>query len=217
MSREDPRDSSSPRQAASSSWLASVAGVAHTVRMFRIYLCGAISGRTDREISAWRLRATEILRPHAEVWDATAYPIDRTRADASEAASDPIRLHHGQTVVERDRAAVRESHLVLANFAGVSEASVGGIGELFWANAFGIPIVLVRDRRSIYNHSMLVSIASAVFDDLESALGYILSLRGAGQHLPEPDVGVIPSVRGEAGDSLSCGDNPSKGEGTSIR
>jgi nucleoside 2-deoxyribosyltransferase len=138
----------------------------------RVYLCGPISGRSEREIREWRKRAHDVLSAIADVWDPAGFPMDRNRPNESDPNLEQVRIQHGRVVLERDRDAVRGAAIILANFAGVTEASVGGIGEIFWADAFQVPVVLVRDRATIYNHSMLTAIADAVFDDLDSALKY---------------------------------------------
>jgi hypothetical protein len=169
--------------------------------MLRVYLCGPISGRSEREIREWRRRALDVLAPIAEVWDPASFPMDRNRPDESAPEREESRLQHGRVVLERDRDAVRGAAIVVANFAGISEASVGAIGEIFWADAFHVPIVIVRDRASLYNHSMLLAMAEGVFDDLDSALQHVVSrLRINSQPLPEPAVDPIPGIGGNTSD-----------------
>jgi len=68
---------------------------------------------------------------------------------------------------------------VLANFLRSDRASIGSIGELFWANALRIPIVIVREQSgNVHDHAMLNAIASVVTSSLEDGCEAALNILG---------------------------------------
>lgn len=143
-----------------------------------IYLCGPISGRSVEEMSAWRRHSRAVLRTFASVWDPTEFTVDSNHP-ATPRPDDPAhqvsRIAHGRAVIERDLQAVRAADLLLANLVGASDPSIGSIGEMFWAYAFNVPIILVRDAQTIYSHSMLEAMAAIVCEDIDTALAEALA------------------------------------------
>jgi hypothetical protein len=125
-------------------------------------------------MAGWRLHAAAVLGACANVWDPTRFPVDAAPAGSfgGTAAAQSDRLAHGRGTLERDLVAVRSADLLLANLTQVGAPSIGSIGEIFWAHAFGVPIVLVRTQGTIYSHAMLEAMAEAIFSELDVALAY---------------------------------------------
>jgi nucleoside 2-deoxyribosyltransferase len=88
------------------------------------------------------------------------------------------RLRHGRFIVHRNKNLIRTCDVVLANFLGAkARVSIGSVGELHRADAFGKPIILVRDKHgNIHDHAMLNAIASEICPDLETACGVIAKM-----------------------------------------
>jgi hypothetical protein len=162
-------------------------GAAGVVRadLQTVYLCGPITGMPLQEAVGWRRAATEALAGTARVIDPTLYSPDTTRRSDSAAtrALTEERLLRGRRTVARDQADVRRSDLVLACFLGARSVSIGSVGEMFWADAMGKPIVFVREEENVHNHDMLNAIAGWVFTDLDAAIGQVRRLihPGAGR------------------------------------
>lgn len=147
----------------------------------RIYLSGPISGASRREIADWRKRAAAMLPAGVDIYDPASSPYDADLAtDAPETPSAALaRLMHGRLVVDRNKHIIQSSDVVLANFLHSDRASIGSIGELFWANAFRIPIVIVREQSgNVHDHAMLNAIASVVTSSLEEGCEAALSILG---------------------------------------
>lgn len=148
----------------------------------RIYLSGPISGASRNEIAGWRQRVGGILPPHVNIYDPAASPYDAALAYAATEtpAAALERLMHGRLVVDRNKHIIQSSDAVLANFLQSDHASIGSIGELFWANAFRIPIVIVREQSgNVHDHAMLNAIASVVASSLEEGCNAVLNILGA--------------------------------------
>ncbi len=147
----------------------------------RIYLSGPISGTAREEISRWRQRVIEMLPRRVEVFDPASSPYDASLAFASEESPSAAlgRLMHGRLVVDRNKHMIQSSDVVLANFLDADRASIGSIGELFWANAFRVPIVIIREQSgNVHDHAMLNAIASVVASSLEEGCDAVLNVLG---------------------------------------
>jgi hypothetical protein len=148
----------------------------------RVYLTGPITGHSNKEIENWRTTMARQLKPIAEVIDPAAYAYDSAQTFRIGEAADAAvkRLHHGQFVIERNKKLICDSDVVLANFLGAgARASIGSVGELFWADAFGKPIVLVREAAgNVHDHAMLNALASVVCASLDEAVQAIGELAG---------------------------------------
>lgn len=79
-------------------------------------------------------------------------------------------LRHGIGTVARNKMDILKSDLLLANVLDQERFSIGTVGEIFWADAFRKPIVLVKKRESIYNHDMLDAICHWTFESLDEAV-----------------------------------------------
>lgn len=139
----------------------------------KVYLSGPISGSADNAIEGWRTRVARLLGRKAEIIDPAASPYDASLAyQHLEAESEKMqRLLHGRLVVDRNKHLIQSSDIVLANFVGAPRASIGSIGELFWANAFRVPIIVVREAMgSVHDHAMINAIASVVTHSLDDGV-----------------------------------------------
>lgn len=147
----------------------------------RIYLSGPISGASSEEIADWRKRVVSMLPVDLDVYDPAFLPFDAELAcDVRETPSATLaRLMHGRLVVDRNKHLIQSSDVVLANFLRSDRASIGSIGELFWANAFRIPIVIVRESLgNVHDHAMLNAIASVVTPSLAEGCEAVRNILG---------------------------------------
>jgi nucleoside 2-deoxyribosyltransferase len=146
----------------------------------RIYLSGPITGHRDEAIKSWRSHAVRRLSPLGEVIDPSLAAYDSgvsfQKHESPPEALD--RLKHGLFVVRRNRNLIRSCDVVLANYIGAgSKASIGSIGEIYWAEAFGKPVFIIRERfGNVHDHAMLNAIASRILYTLEDAFKSIEEL-----------------------------------------
>lgn len=145
----------------------------------KVYLSGPISGSADGAIVGWRQRAAELLPRKVELFDPSASHYDASSAYMlPESDSEKLdRLMHGRLVVDRNKHLIQSSDVVLANFLHANRASIGSIGELFWANAFRVPIVIVRESTgNVHDHAMVNAIASVVAFSLEDGCAAVQNM-----------------------------------------
>jgi nucleoside 2-deoxyribosyltransferase len=140
-----------------------------------IYLCGPITGIPIPAATSWRRKVIAALRKEAKIIDPTRIFADTTRQSETVTTERSAidRLLHGKRTVARDRFDLRRSDLVLACFLGVQSVSIGSVGEIFWADAMGKPVVIVREDRNIHNHDMLNELAGWIFTDLDAAIEHV--------------------------------------------
>jgi nucleoside 2-deoxyribosyltransferase len=146
----------------------------------KVYLCGPITGLMLSEATGWRRAVTAALAGEAQIIDPTRDSPDFTRR--SESATTRFltarRLRHGKRTVARARSDIRRSDLVLACFLDAKAVSIGAVGEIFWAEAMGKPVVVVREDDNLHNHDMINEIAGWIFDDLDQAVEQVRRLIG---------------------------------------
>ena len=89
-----------------------------------------------------------------------------------------VLIYTGFGLKGRNVVLVRSCDVVLANFLGAgSKASIGSIGEIYWAEEFGKPVFIVRERfGNVHDHAMLNAIASRVVYALEDGFKLIEEL-----------------------------------------
>jgi hypothetical protein len=147
-----------------------------------VYLCGPITGTDSSARADWRNRVQETLPASILGIDPTRQTvedIDEQRVSLTE--SERLRLAtHGHTVAQRDRFDVMRCDLLLANLLGAQAASIGSIGEIFWADAFRKPIIIVREPfGNPHQHAMLDALAGWVLHDLDEAITCVIKVLGS--------------------------------------
>lgn len=146
----------------------------------RVYLCGPITGLKKGDIQLWRERASSLLSPSVQVIDPARSYYNKTRSfEKKETPSEAMqRLRHGRFIVDRNKNLIKDCNAVLANFLGArTRVSIGSVGELHWADAFGKPIIIVRHTHgNVHDHAMLNAIASEICFDLETACEVIVNM-----------------------------------------
>ncbi len=142
-----------------------------------VYLCGPITGQKPESARNWRRRAGELLAPGIQIIDPTRDSPDFSDAPDDRSAEVQLRrLQHGRVTVARDRADVTRCDVLLANFLGAQRISIGSVGEIFWADSFRKPIVIVREHGNVHDHDMLNAMACLVCSELEAAIERVNTL-----------------------------------------
>jgi nucleoside 2-deoxyribosyltransferase len=138
-----------------------------------VYLSGPITGCSPAFFFDWRKHVARKLAAGISAIDPTRDAADTTLV-SEKVLSDSERLAnllHGREILDRNRADLQRCDLLLVNLLGAPRVSIGSVGEIFWANAFGKPVIVVREENlSIHDHAILNAIATCVFHDLEKAI-----------------------------------------------
>lgn len=137
-----------------------------------VYLAGPITGGTDSSITSWREQIKKLVAK-----DIICLTPTRDVVDTSEDRELTIeKIQHGKGIVTRDRMDVARSDLILANFLGANKISIGSVGEIFWADAFRKPILLVIEDNNPHFHLMVLELAVWRYDNLKDAVHKINTL-----------------------------------------
>lgn len=143
-----------------------------------VYLAGPITGLTYDEGQDWR--------EYAKTWlDAEGIDgFSPLRAKAHlralgvlDNAGKPDSAYLGlnalsepQGITTRDRFDCMGRDLVLVNFIGATQVSIGTCIELGWADAARIPLVVAMEADNVHRHAMVNSVSGFIVDSLEEAL-----------------------------------------------
>jgi nucleoside 2-deoxyribosyltransferase len=146
-----------------------------------VYLSGPITGFSQSTARDWRQHVSNRLAPGLVAVDPMRDAVDATIVSNLQ-LDDAARLEHlrhGKEILERNRSDIARCDLVLANFLGADRASIGAIGEVFWADAFRKPVIVVRESHgNIHDHGMINAIAARTFDNLDAAIDKINAILG---------------------------------------
>lgn len=153
-----------------------------------IYLSGPITATSAREDN-WRTAARRKLPPAFTFFDPSLQLADRSVGylEPLTSAEDLERLRRGKFIADRNRHQMRKSDALLCNLLHAKDrVSIGSVGEIHWANAFGIPIIVVRQRHgNIHDHAILNAIASELCFSLDEACRLLVGMfdRGKKRHI----------------------------------
>lgn len=134
-----------------------------------VYLAGPITGAAPG--SDWRSICARGLGPNICVLDPTRQKIETI--DESGDLSDAQRLQlalHGRSIAARDRFDVGRCDLIIVNFLGAARVSIGTVGEIFWADAFRKPVILIRDPGNIHTHALLDALVGWIVPSVDEAI-----------------------------------------------
>jgi nucleoside 2-deoxyribosyltransferase len=146
-----------------------------------VYLSGPITGLSQSAARNWRQHVSNRLAPGLIAVDPMRDAVDETIVSdlRLDDAARLEHLRHGKEILDRNRADIARCDLVLANLLGADRASIGAIGEVFWADAFRKPVIVVREPHgNIHDHGMINAIAARTFDDLDTAIDKINAILG---------------------------------------
>ncbi|WCM26337.1 nucleoside 2-deoxyribosyltransferase domain-containing protein [Sphingomonas sp. QA11] len=141
-----------------------------------VYLAGPITGTVEGE-DDWREQCVKALAPTIVTLSPTRQTVERIDETGELTDADRLRLmQHGRSIAARDRFDVNRCDVLLVNLLGAKSVSIGTVGEIFWADAYRKPIVLVREAGNIHTHAMMDALASWIVPSLDQGLEIIRTL-----------------------------------------
>lgn len=135
----------------------------------RIYLVGPMTGQSGGDIKDWRSTVKSLISD-ADFVDPAVWDVDKKEwFHQKERPSEALRRRdHGRLVADRNKLLIKSSDLVFANLLGAKKASIGSVGELFWGNSFGKPVIVVREAvGNVHDHAMVNAIATRICNSIE--------------------------------------------------
>lgn len=146
----------------------------------RVYLAGPMTGCTFDEANDWR----ETARREFAVRGIRAFSPMRAKTYLRECD----RIQAGQYGVAspwatpqgirgRDRNDVRTANAILMYLKGSTVASIGSCVEFGWADAYGVPMVMVVEPENIHaKHSIIAAIPIAIVSTLAEGIQAVTEL-----------------------------------------
>lgn len=145
--------------------------------MVCVYLSGPITAINDEGICAWRSEAKNLLANSIATIDPTRQLYDpKTYYDRHSTATELLnRAEHGKLIIYRNFNDIGRSSMLLANLLRATDrASIGTSGEIHWAFALKVPVVIIRQPTgNIHDHAMLNAISMHQTENLEAACEFI--------------------------------------------
>lgn len=142
-----------------------------------VYLAGPITGLTYDEGQDWREYAQAFLAPTIDAFSPLRAKQHLRELGVLDNAGTPdskyIGLHalsEPAGITARDRFDCMGRDLVLVNFLGATQVSIGTCIELGWADAARRPIVIAMEEDNIHRHAMANQVAGFIVPTLEDAL-----------------------------------------------
>ena len=138
-----------------------------------VYLSGPITGCPPEHAADWRRYVRRRLARGVIAVDPMRDAVDFSVV-SDQQLDDSGRLQnllHGKEILERNRMDIARCDIVLVNFLGAQRISIGSVGEVFWADAFRKPVIVVREaNHNLHDHGLINAIAIRTFDALDSAV-----------------------------------------------
>jgi hypothetical protein len=149
-----------------------------------IYLSGPITGTSAPEDN-WRAAVRRKLSPGFTFFDPSLQSADRSIGylRSLTPADELGRLRHGKFTADRNRHQIAKSDALLCNLLHAKDrVSIGSVGEIHWANAFNVPIIIIRESRgNIHDHAILNAIASELCFSLDDACNVLIGMFNKGR------------------------------------
>jgi len=93
---------------------------------------------------------------------------------AESPSTSPICQNHA--IKERDKWMVQMADIIMQDFTGATQVSIGCISELAWADLLGKHTVVVMEPDNIHRHAFTLEMADIVFETLAEAKEYLRKL-----------------------------------------
>jgi len=144
-----------------------------------VYLAGPMSGLTFAQANEWREFVTDFFDWEMEF-------LNPMRGKENVFGDGTVEGHKDyghldlmssiQTIIARDTLDVRRCDVVLANFTGSKDVSIGTIFELGYAAALNKPVVAIVPKGNVHDHIFVTHPSAVVVETLEQGIDSLASL-----------------------------------------
>jgi nucleoside 2-deoxyribosyltransferase len=143
-----------------------------------VYLAGPIVGRTKSEANHWRQHVADQLGDHGIVGISPlrCEPIHGERYPTSHDA-DPL-FGTPRAIGAKNRFDVKAADIVLAYMPEEHPLSLGTLGEIFWADAYGKQVIMVTTDHKLLEHPVLDAAVDWKLSTLDEAIDVCIGILG---------------------------------------
>lgn len=140
------------------------------MKEYLVYLAGPILGQTYGEANAWRNYVVKNLPPNIVALSPMRNKEYLSSAEIINKLEHTNQLSTPRGINTRDRNDVIRADLVLVNFLGATNISIGTCIELGWADILRKPIIITMDTTNVHWHKMVRDIAGFIFPTIEESV-----------------------------------------------
>jgi nucleoside 2-deoxyribosyltransferase len=145
--------------------------------MPRVYLAGPIKGLSYDSCVSWREYAIKVLSYSGIIGVSPMRGKELLRGTEKIIDGLDHVLCTPAGLVTRDRFDVKSCDLMLVNFLGAKEISIGTSAEFGWADAYGKPIVTVIEREgNVHDHPFIQRLTGFRVETLDEGLSVVKSI-----------------------------------------
>lgn len=142
----------------------------------KIYCAHPISGLSGDEVINYYTNIHKVLKDigYTVFQPMTAKGYFRPEKEfkaCNYANGHPTSTNHA--IKERDQWMVINSDIVLVDFTGAKEKSIGCVSELAWGDILHKQTIVVMDKNNVHQHAFTLEEADIVFETLDEALDYL--------------------------------------------
>lgn len=144
--------------------------------MSKIYLAHPITGLKTKEVfNYYDTIANELKNNHIILSPMTGKDYLRNETTMQKSYEE-YPISKGHAIFERDMWMVSSADIILCDFTGATNVSIGCCFEMAVAAKLGKHTVVVMDDNNIHNHRFMREAADIIFNNLNEALTYIKQL-----------------------------------------
>jgi nucleoside 2-deoxyribosyltransferase len=150
------------------------------MKEYLLYCAGPIKGLSYEQAVSWRNYIAQKLPSYIRVVSPMRgkdYLKNEKRIIGS---YEKYPLSSKKGITCRDRNDVMRCDMMLLNFLGAREVSIGSVIEIGWADAFRKPIILAMEKDNIHCHPMIEEVAGFIVPTLDEAIEIIVSVLSPG-------------------------------------
>lgn len=145
----------------------------------KIYLAGPITGLNWRETEGWRDRFKARLRdavPHVIGFSPLREKGFLQNVGKIADKYDGKLLSSQRAIMSRDFFDCQTADAIVANLTDAGRVSIGTVMEIAWGYHRRIPVIIIAEKDSLHDHSMLREAANWWVDNEEDALEVVRTL-----------------------------------------
>jgi nucleoside 2-deoxyribosyltransferase len=141
-----------------------------------VYLAGPIMGRTKSEANDWRKDVAWALADQGIV-GISPLRCEPLMGERYGVSHDPL-FGTPRAIGAKNRFDVRAANIILAYMPEDQPLSLGTLGEIFWADAYGKQVIMVTTDHKLLEHPVLDAAVDWKLSTLDEAIDVCIGILG---------------------------------------
>lgn len=140
------------------------------MKEFLLYCAGPITGVSYGVSTDWREYVASKLPSHIQAVSPMRGKKYLANKKSIKDSYEEYPLSCQKGITCRDRMDVMRSDMILVNFLGATNVSIGSVMEIAWADAWRKPIVVVMEKDNLHSHAMIREVSGFIVPSLDEAI-----------------------------------------------